>query len=182
MKDTNTTLLVGLLSLVIIVLGAFLAMTYSKVDPVVILGFAGTIVTGIFSFLRAGQAADEALRAKKEAVEAASRAAEASARTVVNSGQIQAIQVSVDGRMEQLLKLTETTATTVERAMQEQKAAEVKVAADATLAVASAAPAIGQSATPQEVTIVQAADSPVPVALATPVPVEITEVKDEGHS
>lgn len=171
MKDANTTLIVGLLAVIVVALGTMLAITYSRTDPVVLIGFAGTIITGLLAFLRAGQAADEAARAKHEAADAA-------AKTVVNSNQIHEVKVSVDGRMEQLLKLTETTATTVERAMQEQKAAEVKVASDATLATASAAPAIGPNAGPQEVTIVQAPDSPVPVALATPVPVEITDVKE----
>lgn len=173
MKDANTTLIVGLLAVIVVALGTMLAITYSRTDPVVLIGFAGTIITGLLAFLRAGQAADEAARAKKEAALSTQITAQAAAT-------VQEIKVSVDGKMGDLLEQTKLAAssyaTLIERSRGEEIAASLAAVTDAALIVAQAAPAVGS---PQEVTIVQAADSPVPVALATPVPVEVMEVKDE---
>lgn len=140
MKDTNTTLLVGLLGVIIIALAAFLAIAISKTDPVVIIGFAGTILGGLFAFLRAGQAADEAAKAKREAALSADITAKAATT-------VQEIKVSIDGRMEDLLTQTKlaaaNSATLVERQRGEEKAAGVAVTTDAALAVAQSQPAIG---------------------------------------
>lgn len=199
MKDTNTTLLVGLLAVIIVSLGTFLAIAYSKTDPVVLIGFAGTIITGLLAFLRAGQAADEATKAKKEAAEAA--AATAASATAVDK-----IQVSVDGKMADLLEQTKLaasySATLLERTRGEEKASNLAVSTGAALAAATAAPAnpptriekqiqsnsdaitelqrvgITQAATdPVPVVIIQPEDSPVPVI---PVPVDMTVKADEG--
>lgn len=206
MKDTNTTLVVGLLGVIIVALAAFLAIAISKTDPVVIIGFAGTILGGLFAFLRAGQAADEIAKAKKDIAASASVTTQAAQITTQAAATVQEIKVSVDGKMADLLEQTKLaasySATLLERTRGEEKASNLAVSTGAALAAATAAPAnpptriekqiqsnsdaitelqrvgITQAATdPVPVVIIQPEDSPVPVI---PVPVDMTVKADEG--
>lgn len=205
-SNINSAMVYAGAAVVIAMLGAIAAISaFSKADVTLlltttitgVLGLLGSIAAFVNSGIAARNSSDgkvAALEGKLLAAEAAFNAAQAAASSKDNTEKIAATQASVvqtkeevavvgkrlDGQLTAFIAEAKGAAagvaTAIERNRGEAMAAGVLIASDIALAAAQAAPATGS---PQEVVIIQPPGMAVPVELATPVPVQIEEVKEK---